>query len=551
MNFCNNCAADLRILVGARFCYNCGNKLATSTFPSNARFVSEQRNSERVNPRLNKNKEFDNGYNSYGIIFTHISSLANCLKCDEEDVTNVICDYISNIAKFGHQYLLIDASNNPYQSLYSDDHWTKFVDLLKIAVDNFSIKPDNLFIIGGHDVIPMAIIENEPRCYETDLDIETDMPYSYLLTDNFENDLWYGRIFSKKIEMFVGRYPVASDSEINNLEHYLSRSLKTIKSGLAISSCYGMSAYSWASASQAIINEIRITKKLHTSPEIDINSVDEVFNQYAQLYYFNLHGSDAPGSPEFFGDRNPAISPEHLATAEDDNFLMTEACYGAKFIGYNENESMLLKSINNKTVAYVGSSKVAFGSSTEMISCADVVAKVYIENICLGESCGRALAEARVEVFNSCLDDHFDYGTTSAAEFNLFGDPIISIYGNSKSSKIPNRLFNKKIHSKVFSKTRPVKKEIKLNTQQKGILNDVRNLVNQEILKINEIVNKNLYLQFSIEPRQPTNVFEINGKFGEKTYNYIYSQDFNAGLKKCFSVFTDKTGKIKSVLESK
>jgi hypothetical protein len=200
-------------------------------------------------------------------------------------------------------------------------------------------------------------------------------------------------------------------------------------------------------------------------------------------------------------------------------------------------------------VAYVGSSKVAFGASTENISSADVVAKSYLENIISGETCGRAIVLARIDVFDTCLNDNYDYGTTSAVEFNLFGDPLCSLNPVSKKKSLP--FAAKKIRSKSFNNSRPEKKEIKIDFTNKGILNDVRNLVNQEVVKISEILSRDLYRKYHIEPRNLSSVFEIKGKYGDTTYNYNYYKESISGKSQVYSIFTDKSGKIKSIIHSK
>lgn len=551
MNFCNNCGADLRQHKDARFCQNCGNPIETDanlSFPQSSNFGSSSRVRPSVQTRASSKSTFGNDYSSYGIIFTNLNELANRLNCGEEEVETVILNYISQIEGFGHQYVLLDACNNSYSNLDAHDGWQSHVELLKdFQRDNSQAK--YLFIIGGHDVIPMAIIDNEPRCYDDDYEIDTDMPYTYLLNSNFEEMLWSGNVFKKDVNLYCGRLPISSDLNLDNIEHYLFNASNVISSGIDAENCFGMTAKSWERASSTIINKIPLNKKLHTSPEHNLISAAEVFNSRADVYYFNLHGSDSPGSPEFFGDQSAVISPDYLADAENLNFLLTEACYGAKFIDYEMNECMLLTTLYNKTVAYVGSSKVAFGASSENISSADVVAKSYLENILSGETCGRSMAMARIDVFDACPDDHYDYGTTSAVEFNLFGDPICSVNSNTNKKSFPSAA--KKIRSKSFNYSRPEKKEINLDSSQKGILNDVRNLVNQEVAKIREIVNKELYSKFDIEPRNLYTIFEIKGKYGEKTYNYNYAKDGVSGKKQIYAVFADRTGKIKSIIQSK
>jgi len=551
INFCNNCGADLRQHTGARFCHNCGNPLENDdhlSFTQSSNFGSSSRVRSSGQTRDTGKSAFGNGYDSYGVIYTNLNALAYRLNCGVKEVESVILKYISQIEGCGHQYVLLDACNNSYGNLDAFDGWQSHVNLLK-KFHNDNSQAEYLFILGGHDVIPMAIIDNEPRCYKDDYEIDTDMPYDYLIDSGFEDLLWNGNLFKKDILLYCGRLPLPSDRSLDDLNAYLSNSLNAISGGIDTEHCFGMTAKSWEKASSTIIKKIELTKKLYTSPEHNIQSAKGVFNTLADIYYFNLHGSDSPGSPEFFGDESAVITPKYLSQARNLNFLMTEACYGAKFIDYETYECMLLTSLFNRTVAYAGSSKVAFGSSTENISSADVVAKSFLENILSGEPCGRALAFARIDVFDACPGDHYDYGTTSAAEFNLFGDPLCSIYSNTKKRGLP--LGSKKIRSKTFNNPRPEKKEIKLDTIEKGILNDVRNLVNQEVLKIREVVNRELYSQFKIEPRQLATVFEIKGKYGEITYNYNYYKEAISGKSQVYSVFTDKSGNIKSIIQSK
>jgi hypothetical protein len=542
-NFCDNCGADLKEHRGALFCHNCGSPLENELNISSSQSFTD---SDRM--EFSNKSAFDHGFNSYGIIFTNSNVLIKRLNCREEDVESVLLNYISQIEKFGHQYILLDAGNNSYSNLDADDDWQSHVELLKDFYNDNS-QAEYLFVVGGHDVIPMAIIDNEPRCYQEDHEIDTDMPYSYLLISDFEKHLWSGNIFKKDVHLFCGRLPIPYSSNLNFLESYLINSGNVMSRGTDTGYCFGMTAKSWEIASNTIINKIDLNKRLHTSPEHNLNSAKDVFNTRADLYYFNLHGSDSPRSPEFFGDQSAVISPDYLSQAENLNFLVTEACYGAKFIDYESHECMLLTALENRTVAYLGSSKVAFGASTENISSADVVAKSFLENIITGQTCGRALALARIDVFDACPTDHYDYGTTSSVEFNLFGDPLCSIDTPSNKKRLP--LVSKIIRSKSFNNTRPEKREIKFDSVEKGLLNDVRNLVNQEIQKIGEIIDHQLYSQFNIEARRLSSIFEIKGKYGEITYNYNYLKDSFFGKSQVYAVFADRSGKIKSIIQSK
>lgn len=547
MNFCHNCGADQRTLKRGKFCYNCGNPI------ENKDFLKDSRNSIDNNGNTNllsgSNKSiYENEFCSHGIIFTNLKALAKKLNCGEELVESIILNYIKSVKNYGHHYVLLDAGNNLFKNITAEDGWQSHVDLLNDFQDKNS-QAEFLFILGGHDLIPMPIINNKPRCYIDDHQIETDMPYSYLLSNNFEEVLWNGLLFKNKVKLYCGRLPIPIDCNINELSSFLTNSARVISGKLEIRNLYFLTAKSWESATREIINNFQMGSMFHTSPENNLDSMRLVFNPLSDLYYFNLHGSDSPNSPEFFGDDTAVIEPTFLHNAKKFNFLITEACYGAKYFDYATKECMLLASLYNKTVAYVGSSKVAFGSSTENISNADVITKSYLEHLLAGETSGRALAFARVEVFDSCLPEHFDYGITSAVEFNLFGDPICSNY--SKNKRTSSFMNFEEIRSKSFNNTRPKKVEIKIDNYQKEILNDVRSLVNQNIFKIQETINKELYAQFKIEPECLSSIFEITGNLGEITYNYNYYKESVSGKKQAYAIFADKTGKIKSIIQSK
>jgi hypothetical protein len=540
MKFCHNCGENLQEHISAKFCYNCGVELT-------------ENNGENIALKINQEIiKLDEGFSSFGIIFTNTKALAEKFRAKQPDIINTINKYIEKLKTSLHQYILLDTSFNSKKIISPNDSWKCHVELLSDFYKSLSGDPEYLFIIGGHDIIPMPIINNQARCYESDTDIDTDMPYSYLKSNDFESLLWNGKIFKENLILNVGRLPFATDGNTNDLEKYLERASNSISTNVQINNCFGMTALSWKSASEKIIQNAKASKALHTSPQVDINSVDNVYNESAELYYYNLHGSDAPSASQFYGDNGSAVATKHIAKAVNPNFFITEACYGAKFIDYDKQSSMLHSALNSKTLAFVGSSRVAFGACSENISSADIVAKSFIDALFDGITCGKALSKARIDVFDACPDEQYNYGVTSAVEFNLFGDPILMATDSSKSmfrkSIISEK--NSTIKSKSFSKTKPEIKEINIQNLDKGILNDIRNLVNNEVLKIREIVDTYLYQNFNVDKRYLQKVFLIKSKFGEETFNYVYQKQ-NETIKNTYAVFTDKRGKIKSILTSK
>jgi uncharacterized protein YcgL (UPF0745 family) len=190
---------------------------------------------------------------------------------------------------------------------------------------------------------------------------------------------------------------------------------------------------------------------------------------------------------------------------------------------------------------------VAFGSLTEDISNADVLAKSFFDNLLKGETTGYSITNARRDVFYKSHDFHFDLSITTAVEFNLFGDPILSIIPALDRSKDLTKVTNKNLYSE--RKGRPEKKEISLNTKLN--LNELRSLVNTEIEKIRSLLLNDLYKNYNIEPREVSRIFEIKSDDGSVLYNFNFKHKPEKGTKSFLSVFTNNKGEIKSIVSSK
>jgi hypothetical protein len=65
-------------------------------------------------------------------------------------------------------------------------------------------------------------------------------------------------------------------------------------------------------------------KFIDFSPTVSLDDVDEIFDTSSDILYFNLHGSDAPEQPEFFGDYGyQAISPDQISNLQKYNFIIS------------------------------------------------------------------------------------------------------------------------------------------------------------------------------------------------------------------------------------
>lgn len=83
-----------------------------------------------------------------------------------------------------------------------------------------------------------------------------------------------------------------------------------------------------------------------------------------------------------------------------------------------------------------------------------------------------------------------------------------------------------------------------------GILEEVRESVNQEISLIRNTLNAYLYKHFQIEEKDLNAVYSLKSGSGGESYNFVYIKD-QPLTKQLVSVFTDTRGNIISVLTSK
>jgi Peptidase family C25 len=496
--------------------------------------------------------------NTVGVIFTNISRLAPLLKVKYQDIRALIEQYIQAVARTGHQYFLLDAGDKKYSQYLKNNSWQSHVYLLAKMSEAAKIDIGYLFIIGSSNVIPMPTVPVLKSLVDQVLatDLDTDMPYSYLVNNQFEQLLWSGKLFSSDLRFLVGRLPFGTDAVISHLATYLKMATQIAAERLHVHELFGLGARVWAETTKAVVSGTPLDTTLYLSPECDLGNIDQVFNFDAQLFYFNLHGSDAQRNPNFSGEYPahkyyPALSPRQMLRTKHFNMVVTEACFGGKFENYECSLSMLLSSMSHATVAYVGSSRVALGTSAPPFANADLVAHSFLSYMVQGYSCGLSFTKARLDSVCQAFEFSSLFGIHAAAEFNLFGDPILT--AEVTGAKVYS---HDALHHEVqdLKSAQPVAvpevKELNVAGKKGGLLSFVRDLVNEEVLKIRDQMRTYLYEQYGIEERHLSNVFELKAHSGNVYYNYHFQLDTDE-YQQHFLVFTDKAGDIKQVLMSK
>ena len=255
------------------------------------------------------------------------------------------------------------------------------------------------------------------------------------------------------------------------------------------------------------------------------------------------------------------IQPEHLTIPRRPNIVVSEACYGGRFIGLDKHHSMLLSAIHTQTMNFVGSSRVAWGGvdspqttpTNPSLRNADLIANVFTRSMLQGYTAGQSLFMARSAVLEKQADGDL-LAALSVVEFNLYGDPIMFM---TKPS-VENKVLHKHIETKPFvASDADVQSSISEISFEKdnassSILDRVRGLVDDNIAQIHTSIGKHLYEQFGLEPRPAETILKIKYGNGREEYNYTYkASESDSEIPLFYSVTVSSDGKIENVYSSK
>lgn len=399
-----------------------------------------------------------------GVIFTNLQALARKFGTDAAAVRKLLAAYAEASAAHGIRYRIVDAGDYVFRNpeagrnravtLSPADSWVEhgylLADYYRFGRSTADDETNYLFIVGGADVIPMPVLPQyitDPDYSDTDID--SDIPYAYLLGERTYPMLGTAEIFQYEQYFHTGRLPLAHDASLDDLAGYLRRAAKAPGS-MAVGRAYGQTDLTWLSASASVSEpfrrnrlfrgDVRLDERIYmqnlfVSPCVERSIVDKVFDRGADFYYFNLHGSDAPTACSFYASYQQqcyeAVTPRQLASAEKPNVVVTEACYGGKFQDYGRGETMLLAAMGDMTLLYLGSSRIAWGasksSSAADLDNADRLTNVYMAKLLEGYTAGEAFYMARQSFFDY-NDGYFTpHQALTIVEFNLFGDPFLHV----------------------------------------------------------------------------------------------------------------------------
>lgn len=422
--FCQECGAQ--VPGGAAFCSSCGYALAAQTetkAPGDTLDIIFGVGQQDLEV-LGKIKH-DGPKTRHCIVVTDLARLREAMGDTALDLEIKMRHYLSARHVAGWSYHILDATANRFGSAPAAD-WQAHVRLLGKAAGHFETstgtKAGAVMLVGDESIIPMPCFEN-PLYYGPgsfpDADVDSDLPYSTMsVGDPFDS----AEALEPSLPM--ARIPTGGRDRGDVGLAYFSRDPSAGEHGDQQGSSHGLSAKVWHGASTAVADAAGIDS-LETCPDQSLLPPLSGKASAARYLYFNVHGSDE--AREWFGESEDdstypvAIEPSTLKSVTSPNALATEACYGARFIGHGPAESALLTALASNTIAFSGSSRIAFGPSEPPVGLADVIAQIFLSETQKGSNVGMALLLARQELLvGDMLTPHHQL---TVVQFNLYGDP--------------------------------------------------------------------------------------------------------------------------------
>ena len=529
----------------------------------------------------------------YGIIFTDTMTLAEKYGCEVQDVYDVLNEFIQNSAQAEQHWYLLDAGSYR-ERLGKDPYWGDYNELLSdyISENGFQVGlATPVFIIGGGDIIPIPNLEN-PQYGGT---IPSDMAYCFGTT--FFSDLWDGdrHISADYVRNTISRLPLECGEIHTTLQEDLVAyfNLCSIaQDGIDVEGVAMASNVAWTDNSvtmsqhlpliySSTSDEEEIYKRMFMCPKLVAaesggSEVDEkVLNDYRQalqragMLLFNLHGSDGKGDSGFYCENGMGY-PESfnigLMQQSNARVLNTVACFGARYDGYDRNDSMLMS-------ALFGGGKLLYAGSSVSVPMIGDEDQNYPEGVtqypgsgsekfmplyCYYQFCGlpagQAMMQAKLDYFNTFRHiERDDFSLSTIIMFGLYGNPMLHV--KPRQDVIDEAMRYEVLPQLPQTKTSNAPVRMKrtkclINKDQmhasKSLIDQLRGCVDDNLSAIHGMVQQNLYQQLNLDPRWLDEVdeFEMPGELGEPLCGYIYNYDDDNKYGRKTLVEVNKQGQI-------
>lgn len=528
--------------------------------------------------------------------------------------SQVFIPYIQMMRSQGINYTLLDISDPEFEDiLHNGCCWQNCLKILDQFCDN---NPEyiggNLFIVGGEDVIPSPKVSNPvwKKCYDAkeketkyrEKDLEVDLLYSYRSEDiRFTKhlELDYEHLFdsNQSCRFAVGRLPmengVVSEKRRNEILSYFERAIKsfvatdTKPTGIEIKNHLVTAAETLNIVSHMMTTkmpllplqeEARLVEgNIFLSPILEIpdtNNIEEII-QYsngcqryvaalrkADMLTFVSHGASLAESDGCYGEDNrtkqfyTAFVPELFQICPA-KIVGSVCCWGARYINYRVEESMVLMAMAKNVLIYVGACRSALGVFDKHIkegvnlAFTPVLLSQFEQNLLNGVPAGVALHNAKMDYLKSTPGNDLEADLLTILEFNLYGDPALSLTQSSQfTRKHELSQYTPTKHNKQLF-TRMKERTFVFNTvcdqSNMTLLDRIRQHTNENLMYIRERINKQVYQQFGLQPRELSSIVTIKTNGKADGYIFQYKRECT-NFEQITFVQTNSNGEIISVL---
>ena len=525
----------------------------------------------------------------YGIILTNANALARKYGCSTQDVYDVFNDFIQNAYDQRMYWTFLDIAQYGMDSANEPPSWIECNEAVSrcIAENKLTAGADlHLFIIGGDDVIPIPRVE-DPWPYGSER-IPTDTCYAFEgtyivdLLDNRDSDFTVGcaRNNVARLPLEDGKLSTDIRSDIGAYFNISSM----YGDGIPVGNVLMISNRDWIPASctmtqhlpllynnddpELIRNGMYISPKLLTQDAESLGIYCKSLDN-ADMLMFNLHGADAKGMCGFYSEAE-AFNPSLLSHGKARVFN-TVACFGARYAGYERNDSMLLSALYGGGVLLYTGSLVSVpmfsnGETDEVRELilnpgtgSEVLMRLYPLYQFKGMTGGKALLQAKCDYFNMCRNIEDDcFSMSTALMFCLYGNPMLNV--RRSDHVIESALRNDAMPpAAVKADGMPLRKTMRQRLMQKDVnsqslIDQIRGYVDDNLNAIRTMVEQHLYRQLGLNPQTLDSIDQFSRPTIDGNYEMGYSFNYHDPNRQYAAdtfVEVDAKGKTKRIYTTK
>lgn len=525
----------------------------------------------------------------YGIILTNANALARKYGCSTQDVYDVFNDFIQNAYDQRMYWTFLDIAQYGMDSANEPPSWIECNEAVSrcIAENKLTAGADlHLFIIGGDDVIPIPRVE-DPWPYGSER-IPTDTCYAFEgtyivdLLDNRDSDFTVGCARNNVARLPLEDGKLSTDIR-SDLGAYFNIS-GMYGDGIFVGNVLMISNRDWIPASctmtqhlpllynnddpELIRNGMYISPKLLTQDAESLGIYCKSLDN-ADMLMFNLHGADAKGMCGFYSEAE-AFNPSLLSHGKARVFN-TVACFGARYAGYDRNDSMLLSALYGGGVLLYTGSLVSVpmfsnGETDEVRELilnpgtgSEVLMRLHPLYQFKGMTGGKAMLQAKCDYFNMCRNIEDDcFSMSTALMFCLYGNPMLNV--RRSDHVIESALRNDAMPpAAVKADGMPLRKTMRQRLMQKDVnsqslIDQIRGYVDDNLNAIRTMVEQHLYRQLGLNPQTLDSIDQFSRPTIDGNYEMGYSFNYHDPNRQYGAdtfVEVDTQGKTKRIYTTK